>query len=53
MAVDTAGVFFAEGSPTTPPKRFGVTIQSSRRLGLMAQRAPMTEPSATISAAPM
>ena len=39
--------------PTMPPKRFGVTIQSSIRFGLMAQRAPMTEPELTIKAAAM
>ena len=36
-----------------PPHRFGTISHESRAFGLMAQRAPMIEPSATSAAAAM
>ena len=44
------GVFFADGRATTPPHKLGTMAQSSRALGLIAQRAPMIEPRATMAA---
>src|ERR1043165_1704674 len=53
IAAAQAGDFFAAGSPTMPPHRFGTINQESRALGLMAHRAPMIEPKATMAAAAM